>query len=223
MIGLKTWKEFIKFLEQEVNWDEPTLEQSLKVEYALRQISKYPKEFELRCNEIISNEELFNQYKHHSNYPRITMDKFMLYMDPEERFRVRLHRFKCKKLNGESTAKVHSHKWIYSSIILKGSYNNKKYKILEIDDKNMKATLTLDKEYTLEVGDTDSGLLNEAHQTINESDDENCITLFVRGKSIEDGAKIFNLEKETFYYTYSPDKQLKEGLYNMGRLEPNFH
>lgn|GEM_PF-4723316 len=219
---MKTWNEFIAYLETEINWDEPTQEQCLKVEEALKKIIKYPEEIQQRCREIATNEELFNDYKSHNQYPRITMDKFMLHMDTEDRFRVRLHRFKSKKHNGESVPKVHSHKWIYSTIILAGSYREKLWKVLETNEDTMEAKLELIDQYMLNTGDTNSGLLDYAHQTINDSDDEHCITLFIRGKTLQKGAKIFNLDQGTFSYTFSPDKQLKEAYTSLSNYQFTF-
>ncbi|WP_422659656.1 hypothetical protein ACK8P5_03780 [Paenibacillus sp. EC2-1] len=217
------WDEFISRLENEIDWDNTTLEECQKLEVILKEFSRFPEQLELRCNEIIHNDELFEAYKRHMEYPRITMDKFILHMDKDDRFRVRLHRIKAKKLNGDTVAKVHSHKWVYSTIILKGSYLENTWDVISTDDLTEEAELKYTGSKVLKVGDTNSGLVNVAHQTLNESDDEHCISLFVRGRSLEDAAKIYNLENNTFYYTYSPDEFVKMGLGYIGKLNAEFH
>jgi hypothetical protein len=76
---------------------------------------------------------------------------------------------------------------------------------------------------TFKAGDTNSLPLRVPHQIINHSMDEPCITLFVRGPSRQNAARTFDTEAGTFYDTYSPMPQLKEGLLQMGRLNGVFH
>jgi hypothetical protein len=157
------------------------------------------------------------------NYPRILMDKFVLYVDELDRFRVRLHRFKTRKQNGGAVEKVHFHKWDCSTIMLLGAYREQQFTISEMDEIKCTARLAVDKEHYLNTGDTNSLPSGRPHRVVNDSDTVPCITLFVRGPSRRRSARIFDMTNDTFYDTYGPDDQLRVGLSAMGRLDPAFH
>ncbi|WP_068776138.1 hypothetical protein [Paenibacillus sp. FJAT-26967] len=217
------WSCLVKELEQNVDWNDSTYRDSKVVEEILKTFGRHPEEIQSRCQQILRDEELLNQYEPHMNYPRITMDKFMIYMHPEDLFRIRIHRFKHKKLNGETSAKVHSHKWLYSTLILKGAYRDTSFRIADIDEEKRTAKLELIGNRLLQEGDTHSGQLDVAHQTINESDSEHCLSLFVRGKTMMPAARIYQPEQGTFYPTFGAREQLRVGLEHIGNLNPNFH
>lgn len=222
---IKSWADFIRYLETEIDWYNPSAcEQNFRqVEMALKSIAAFPGEIKQRCADIADTPDLFNAYAKHMNYPRILMDKFMLHMDDDDRFRVRIHRFKSKAQNGIAVEKVHSHKWVMSTIILRGSYEEKVFDIHALDEQAGTADLSLKSARRLAPGDTNSLPALVPHQVINHSDNEPAITLFVRGPSINEAARIFDVEAGKFYRTYSPDRQLKEGLLAIGNLDPYFH
>lgn len=217
------WDSFIAYLNREIDWSDPSMRPYGFVEQALAAIAAFPKEIEARTRHIAETPELFRAYAPHMNYPRILMDKFMLYMDPEDRFRVRLHRFKSKRQNGTAVEKVHSHKWPMSTIILSGSYEERIYNIDDQDEEAKTATLSLMKAHELSPGAVNSLPAYVPHQVLNHLEDEPVFTLFVRGPSLGPAASIFDVEKGTYYQTFDPDKQLKEGLIAAGRLDANFH
>ncbi|MWC30577.1 hypothetical protein [Paenibacillus sp. MMS18-CY102] len=218
-----SWNSFVNELERNVDWNDKSYRDSRAVEQILYEFGRQPEIIRERCETILLNNELLEEYEPHMNYPRITMDKFMLYMHPEDLFRIRIHRFKHKKLNGETTAKVHSHKWLYSTLILKGAYRDKSYRILNVNEQEKKAELSLVGDRVLSEGDTYSGMLDIAHQTINESVDEHCLTLFIRGKAMFPNARIYQPESGTFYPTYGARQQLRVGLEHISRLQVDFH
>lgn len=156
-------------------------------------------------------------------YPRILMDKFIIYMDPSNRFRVRLHRFKTRRQNGGAVEKVHSHKWHMSTILLRGRYVERVFDVADLDEETDTANVSEILCHSLSRGDTNSLAAEIPHQVVNESDDECAITLFVRGPSLLKAAKIFDPAAGRFYRTFDPLGQLRVGLEAMGRLDADFH
>lgn len=217
------WESFIDFLDKEVDWEDPSMAPYRAVEQALLAIAAHPEALENRTRQIVEDKTLFDAYAPHMNYPRILMDKFMLYMDPADRFRVRLHRFKTKRQNGTAVEKVHSHKWPMSTIILRGTYEERVFNVDAIDEEAKTAKLTMTMSHTLSTGAVNSLPAYVPHQVFNHSDDEPVFTLFVRGPSLGPAASIFDVEKGTYYQTFDPNQQLKEGLLAIGRLDADFH
>jgi hypothetical protein len=223
-MNIECWNSFITYISNEVLWDDEFAfnENSLKLENALREIAKYPFSIQQRGEEILNDPHIFNSYVQHCNYPRTIMDKFMLYMDERDRFRVRIHRFKTKIQNGSSVDRPHSHKWPMATIILKGSYIEKLYKIEEIDIQSKRAKISEFSSRLLTTGDTNSLNYDVVHQTVCNSD-EPAITLFIRGKSFKSTARIFPIGENRFYETYSPEQQLRIGYEYITKLDPFFH
>ncbi|MCD9899511.1 hypothetical protein LUR56_04110 [Streptomyces sp. MT29] len=219
------WSDFVRALESEVDWLSPDYAQtqSAVVEEILLLAARNRSIIEERTEQIASDDDLFGRLEPHMNYPRILMDKFVIHIDEQDRFRVRLHRFKSKKQNGGAVEKVHSHKWDCSTVILLGSYAERQFSVLNVDEERRTCKLDPLKTHTLGAGEVNSLATGTAHQVINESDDEACLTLFVRGPSRQPNAMIFDVDKGTYYNTYGPARQTKVGLRHIGRIDPNFH
>ncbi len=219
------WAGFSAALAMEINWSDPCYleRQAPAVEQILRTAAESPALIQERTEAILADRSLFKSLAPHMNYPRILMDKFVLHVDELDRFRIRLHRFKTKVQNGGAVEKVHFHKWDCSTVILRGSYRERKFSISATDEASHTAELDIDIEHSLQTGQSNSLPWGRPHQVINDSDTEPCITLFVRGPSRRRSARIFDLTNGTFYDTYGPDEQLRVGLAAMGRLDPSFH
>jgi hypothetical protein len=222
---MRSWRELTDALSTQVDWrDGHYLErQAPIVEEILRAVAASPGLIEERTAEILTNDELFARLAPHMNYPRILMDKFVLYIDPQDRFRVRLHRFKTTVQNGNAIEKVHYHKWHCSTVILRGAYTERQFEILDCDERARTAQLRVALTHVLNEGGSNSLPALRPHQVINESDTEPCLTMFVRGPSLQPHARIFDVDAGTFYDTFNPDAQLRVGLASMGRLDPSFH
>ncbi|WP_043687239.1 hypothetical protein [Streptomyces xylophagus] len=219
------WSAFVAALASDVDWSDPRYaeRQTPVVEEILLRAANAPGLVQERTEAILADDELFGRLAPHMNYPRILMDKFVLHMDRESPFRVRLHRFKTRRQNGGAVEKVHFHKWHCSTVMLRAGYRERQFSILECDEEARTARLDTAVEHKLYQGQTNSLPAGRPHQVINDSDTEPCITLFVRGPSVLPSARIFDPGKQTFYDTYGPDEQLRVGLSHMGRLDPNFH
>lgn len=221
---MRTWAEFSRALAGEVDWhDADYRRQAPAVEEVLRSAAANPGILRERTEQILDDQRLFDSLAPHMNYPRILMDKFVLHIDPADRFRVRMHRFKTRLQNGGAVEKVHYHKWNCSTIILRGSYSERQFTVEVADERTQRAQLRLDVEHTVTEGRANSLPARRPHQVINQSDTEPCLTLFVRGPSLQPNARIFDVEAGTFYDTFDPAGQLRVGLSHMGRLDPAFH
>lgn len=218
------WQEFTRELDS-IDWHDPRYieRQAPKVEALLAAVAADPALLRERTEQIVADVGLFAELVPHTNYPRTLMDKFVIYMDPDDRYRVRLHRFWPKRATGDVIEDIHDHKWNMSTVVLTGSYAESRFDVDHCDDATGTASVQLASARTLTAGDTTSLRLRIPHQITNQSMDEPCITLFVRGPSLEDHARIFDAEKGTFYKTFSPAPQIREGYLQMGRLNGVFH
>jgi hypothetical protein len=218
------WTEFIQRLETEVDWHDPefTRNQAPILETILLAAKRDPMLLSERVQDIIGTPEIFSRLAAHCDYPRMLMDKFVIHIDDDARFRVRLHRFKTRIQNGNLAEVIHSHKWNCSTVILRGSYTERQFRILELDEDSHTAHLEVAEKHTLTPGTTNSLPVDVPHQVINESDDAPCITLFVRGPSLRRSARIFDVSSNSFDETFTSLTQIKVGLLHMGNLDPDF-
>jgi hypothetical protein len=224
MLTIRDWTSFISYLSAEISWLDPQQfhKNSSKIETALAQIANHPEAIRERGEEIVGDPQLFSRYERHCNYPRVIMDKFILYIDPENRFRVRLHRFKTRRQNGGVIDRPHSHKWAMSTIILRGSYIETLYEAKEINEETKFARIypTSSKRITSAMSSSlDYGRI---HQTDCDST-EPAITLFVRGADFAPAARIYPIGEDRYYETYGPDEQLRVGYREITKLNPLFH
>lgn len=219
------WAHFIKALSHGVDWNDSRYltHQAPTVEAILAEASRHTGLLRERTEQIAADEALFDQLAPHMNYPRTLMDKFVIYIDPDDRFRVRLHRFWPRRATGDVVEDVHDHKWDMSTVILTGSYREHRYEVTSLDEQALTASVRLADTETRNVGETGSLPLRVPHRITNLSMDEPCITLFVRGPSRLRHARIFDVDHGTFYNTFSPKPQILEGLLHMGRLNGVFH
>ena len=218
------WTEFLQKLEKEIDWHdlEFTENQAPKLESILQEVACMPALLAERVQDIADTPKLFKYLANYCDYPRMLMDKFVIHVDDSDRFRVRLHRFKTRVQNGNLTEIVHSHKWNCSTVILRGSYTERQFRILDFDEDSRMARLEMMRKHTITSGATNSLPVDVPHQVINESDDIPCITLFVRGPSLRRSARIFDIDTNSFDETFTSLEQIKVGLLHMGNLDPDF-
>jgi quercetin dioxygenase-like cupin family protein len=214
------WNDIIENLEKRINWDVADHSEFTKVEDLLKEVVKTPNLIANRVYEIIENKILFKELQPHMESPRLFMDKFVLYIDPQDRFRIRLHSFKTTLQNKGAEQSIHDHRWGYSTIVLKGSYTEQVYSA-DKNYENMTAQLSTIERHELKVGQTNSLMPQIPHQTVNKSDDEVCVTLFVRGKSLFDANNVYDLESGKFRILKGLQSQLKVELENVVKLISN--
>ncbi|WP_431230464.1 hypothetical protein [Paenarthrobacter nicotinovorans] len=218
------WKTFISSLTHDVDWHSKNYvtQEQPKVERLLHQVQADPGAIKERILDILADDTLYKDLEPYTDYPRTLMDKFTIYVAPGDQFRVRVHRFWPKNIAGNAIEKVHYHKWHMSTVILDGSYTERRFLIEDLDEENRRAeTVETDKRELL-TGEVSSLAATEPHQVHNASDDEPCLTLFVRGPALQDHARIFN-DDGTFYDTYSPTPQRKRALRALAELNGHFH
>jgi predicted metal-dependent enzyme (double-stranded beta helix superfamily) len=207
-----SWEELIEYLSRDIDWHDPSAGQFQLLETALCEIARSPQEIVKRVNAIIVDDTLFRSYQPHMECPRQFMDKFILYMDSSDRFRVRLHRFKSRLQNRGLKPTVHTHRWWYSTIVLRGSYTEHLYNVEGENPELGKAKISIANTRELKRGQTASLLPNIPHQTVNDSVEEPCITLFVRGKSFYPASKVYDPETGDFKLLHGLQSQLRQEL-----------
>lgn len=213
-----TWEELVEYLNDEINWDEPNAQEFQKVERALSELARTPDQVAERVYGITHDRKLFREYMPHMECPRPCMDKFILHMDPDDRFRIRLHRFKPQIQNRGAQPTIHSHRWAYSTVVLNGGYTEYLYNVEAEDMNTMTAKLVVTEKHDLRKGDTNSLMPQLPHRTVNESDSETCATLFVRGKSLYKTNTVYDPETYKFRVLHGMNDQLKLEMENIADL-----
>ncbi|MEV6774349.1 hypothetical protein AB0N05_37510 [Nocardia sp. NPDC051030] len=219
-----TWQELIGELN-EIDWHCETFmaSQAPSVEQLLRQASSgFTSSIRPRIEEILSDAQLFAELRPYTEYPRTLMDKFTLYRDPKDSFRLRLHRFWPGCIAGSAIEKVHSHKWHMSTVLVAGSYVERRFTVASGDDPR-RVVLAESSRETRTAGQSSSLPIGIPHQVHNPSFDEPCLTLFVRGPSLIPAARIYDEDTGEFYDTYSPDRQLRHALAVLRTGDARFH
>ena len=114
MKRLKEIENIIKYLERS-NWE--NLEEiDFRNHKILEKIFNNRKIISLLLENVLKEKSLISLAEHYDFF-----DKIVLYADKEGRFRIRLHIF-----SGDKSTKYrpHCHRWVYSSIILRGGYKH---------------------------------------------------------------------------------------------------
>lgn len=203
------WNELINEL-QSLSWhllQDGSLD---RIKELLRLAADHPHEILERFESVISRAELYDRYAPHMEYPRPVMDKFILYMDGDDRFRIRLHKFKAQDENRGVAPFIHDHRWHFVSVVLAGSYVENLYSVIGIDEATRNAQLKLSGTRRLSKGDVNVGTPLVPHLTINDSAHTTCYTLFIRGPSISEYSRIFDTETNSF----RPSWGLRRELFN---------
>lgn len=219
-----TWQEFIGELS-DIDWQSETFMASgaPAVEQLLCHAgTDFRSTIRPRIDEILSDARLFADLQPYTEYPRTLMDKFTLFCDPTDAFRVRLHRFWPGCIAGSAIEKVHSHKWHMSTVIVVGAYVERRFMVSPGEDPRRVVLAEASRETRI-AGQSSSLTMGVPHQVHNPSMDEPCLTLFVRGPALIPAARIFNEETGEFYDTYSPGRQLRHALGVLRTGNTRFH
>ncbi|WP_371658062.1 hypothetical protein [Streptomyces sp. NBC_00280] len=218
------WGTFVRSLETDIDWQGDWLSgPALDLEALLREVQVTSTAITECVDHLLQDDAAFNTFVDYSQYPRVLMDKFTVHVDQEDRFRVRLHRFWPRNMTGGVVEKVHYHKWHMSTVILSGSYVERRFAVEDLDEERKHAKVVETSAAELREGMSNSLPYRQPHQVVNESFEVPCLTLFVRGPSLQPNARIFNTEDETFYDTFSPRKQYRDALRSLRGLDGYFH
>ncbi|ATL72523.1 cupin domain-containing protein [Nocardia terpenica] len=220
-----SWNAFVAALTRDVSWNSPTFmdTEAAAVEALLQSAYRDYSIVAERIDEILNDDPLYRALEPYTEYPRTLMDKFTLYVHPDDMFRVRLHRFWPTCIAGNAIEKVHYHKWHMSTIILTGSYVERRFEITECAELTRRAVVTERSRDVRVAGGSSSLAARVPHQVHVPSADEPCTTLFVRGPSLQPHARIFNEETGEFYDTYSPARQVRRALECLRARNGVFH
>lgn len=221
---IENWVEFEQAL-LEVDWQEDRYEEHAAplIESLLAAVFKNPAIYQGRVRQILEDRELFASLEPYIEYPRTLMDKFTIYVAPDDLFRVRLHRFWPTSIAGNAIEKVHYHKWHMSTLMLSGEYQENLFDIDEFDEEEKFAQLSRRTTRTVNAGDTNSLSARSPHQVHNPAVNEPALTLFVRGPAVEPNARIFDVERSTYYDTFSPRPQIRHALSRLSEGDDRFH
>lgn len=201
------WSRLLKYLE-EVNWHQLSAVALSDVASVLAQTD--PRAILERMHEVFTTEELWKAYIPHHEFPRPIMDKFVLFIEPQDRFRIRLHRFKTASENRGAQEWIHDHRWAFVSLVLSGSYYQEVFDVVEVDDSKDFARLQLSSSRVIATGLTNYALPRVPHLTKNLAPDVSCYTLFVRGPSVWDHSRIFDFHKCSFTRSWGLRRELYE-------------
>lgn len=209
---LRNFEDLVKYLEQEVDWNSPNYQGQQKVENVLKEVLDNTSIIQHRIEEIYSDATLLSFFQPHIEF-RPLMDKFPIYFDSEDRFRIRVNHFKSKLLNkGARPETPHNHRFPFSTIILSGSYKQCTYTENEVNEVENTAQLSLINCQTYSVGDSYSLTTETIHNVFNESQEEPCISLFVRGRAFSEYSTVYQPEVGKFFRSYGLKKELKREL-----------
>lgn len=129
--GENSWTAFRTELDR-LDWDHIEHDDAhAPLDTALARIAENPDAIAFRVHELLSDENLFNDSLRDTAYPKQFFDEFLIYRDPHERYRVRLHRFKTVEQNGSLVEPIHDHKWFGMSVLLSGPYLEHRFRFAD--------------------------------------------------------------------------------------------
>jgi len=153
---------------------------------------------------VLRNADLISLAEHYDFF-----DKIVLYVDKKDRFRIRIHIFS----NDDSNKyRPHCHRWIYSSVILKGSYKHFIYgtenEINENTDiNNLKPILSQEEKvgsiYTLN---------HNAFHSIGAMPDT--VSFMIRGPAVKDRFLIIDKKVNKKWWEYGRESETIEEIKN---------
>src|ERR1700722_898257 len=216
------WDELVDGLSR-VEWHEPGTADQARVRGLLDRVYADPAVITRRTQEILASDKLLEELRSFHSYPRILMEKLVLYVSPEDNFRIRLHRFNSRKNTGGAKEKGHSHKWPSYSLILKGAYKEERFTIDELDVESGRAVLSAKDVVMRRPGDIDFKPVRQPHRVSVDSEREPCFTLFIRGGSVEPHGMMFDLDENRIVPWLSATSSLRTGLRDLGELRSDFY
>lgn len=205
----RQFDDFVRFLETEIQWD--AYEQTVqKLERELRIMTSNMSGI---ADSLVNlpNCDAFRKLLPHIEYPRPIMDKFVIYMDPHGRFRIRVHRFKTQTENLGATPTIHDHRWHYTTAILTGSYREEIFAVAPANSEGLEIA-TVVKTREMKSGSVASLSPRTPHRTINTDPMEQCISFFVRGRSMHTQSRVYDYERFQFRYLSGRSEQIASEL-----------
>lgn len=148
-----------------------------------------------------NNRELISLSEHYDFF-----DKLVLYKDPQDRFRIRLHIFSGEKHNN----RPHNHRWNYSTILLNGYY--KQYIYGTEDTINLKTDPN--ELYPILSHDVSLGsCYTLAHNVFHSVDVEpETISLMIRSNSCKSKFIVFDKLTNQKWYEYERESETIEEI-----------
>lgn len=151
---------------------------------------------------VPDNAELVSLCEHYDFF-----DKIVLYRDSLDRFRIRLHVFLPEASHKD---RVHYHRWIYSSLILRGSYEHSIYGVEEqigedVNPRDLKPVIIRQEKvgsiYTLN------------HNVIHSVEAEPyTVSLFIRGPAVKDRFLIMDRKSGRKWWEYGRESETIEEI-----------
>lgn len=217
-----SWNTFVSELDA-LDWEKDTAEHDGAVRELLGNVYENKSIVTDRTREILASEDEYEKLKPYHSYPRILMDKLVLYVDPEDRYRIRLHRFNSLRHTAGAKEKTHSHKWPAFSLILKGSYTEEMFKVNELRIDDGYADIDLEERASRVAGDVDYKPAGRPHNVANESPEEPCFSLFIRGPSLMPYGVMFDVEDKACRPWHAAEDSMRIGLRDLGEFRADYY
>ncbi len=218
---MKNWPDFLGALN-ELPWHTSDEVLDPLVLSILAQVVDRHDIWRARLREVANDSSEFRALQEFHNFPRLLMDKFVIYCDPEDRFRVRLHRFNSQDNTGGAQERIHSHKWPGYTLILKGQLIEDLFVVEEIDEKLGFARIQLTEKKLLSSGTVDAKKIGVPHRVINPSHTESAYTLFIRGPARHKAGLIFDDRTSRCWPWLGAIDSLRKGMEIFDALSDEF-
>lgn len=150
----------------------------------------------------LKDEKLVSMAEHYDFF-----DKLILYVDKKNRFRIRLHIFSDDNSN---VYRPHCHRWLYSSLILRGGYEHfiygtERHIKEDIDIRNLKPIIkqeeTVGSIYTLD---------HKVFHSIKAIPDT--ISFFIRGPAVKDRFLLIDKRAGKIWWEYGRESETVEEI-----------
>lgn len=191
----------VRFLSEDVPWDASD-DDAIMARVADAMQEGFQRNSDLvreRIVHVLRNDELLEELLPHADFPHRKRDRYVLFADPQDRFRIRLHRFYPGRVTGRKFGSVHDHKYSACTLILQGAYDERSYSITDRDESTQVARVRLARQHVLSAGMVDVKGMQTAHQVRNNSDDEAMLSLFVRGPSFRAFGDVYDVDTGAFW------------------------
>jgi len=219
---MDTWGDFVEALDR-VPWeiDEGDKLDSL-VLAILARVAGNHEVWRSRLREIAADDAQFQSLSSFHSFPRLLMDKFVIYCDPQDRFRVRLHRFNPQCNTSGAKERIHSHKWPGYTLILKGSLLETLFEIEELNEDLGYARIRPAHQKTLTAGDVDAKRIGVPHRVTNVHETEAAYTMFIRGPSRKATGLIFDDASSRCWPWLGSSEAVRKGMEIFEALSDEF-
>lgn len=150
---------------------------------------------------VLNNRELISLCEHYDFF-----DKVVLYKDELDRFRIRLHVF----LEESHRDRPHNHRWAYSSVVLRGSYQHLIYGTIDQIDEN---TNVKDLKPIMIQEEKIGSMCTLNHDVIHSVDAEPyTVSVIIRGPSVKDRFLVTDKRKNKKWWEYGRESETIEEI-----------